>query len=297
MNSALFKIFQILKISGFLFLTLAILLSIYSCNMFENKNFHSKPVARVYDSYLYLSDIENIRDGTLSKDSSELVRQYIENWIKQQLLLQKAKLNLSDEDSYTSIEKHLKDYRTSLIIYAYQKELVKQKMDTVILEDDIQKYYEENNANLILANDILKVKYIQIPIKSPDIHKVKKWCVSDDHEDIKSLEKYCHQFSNSFLLDDKTWVLFESIKSELPENISLDFSNVVKSILTELTDSSNKYLIVVKDFKHKDEIAPIEYERNNIKNILLFKRRRNLINNLEEQVYQDGIKNNSFELY
>ncbi|HIA37320.1 MAG TPA: hypothetical protein EYN89_11465 [Flavobacteriales bacterium] len=270
----------------------------FSCNLFENKTFHSKPVARVHDSYLYLADIEHIiGDGTLSEDSSKMVRQYIENWIRQQLILHKAKLNLSDKQSYASIENQLNDYRTSLIIYAYQKELIKQKLDTIILEEDIQKYYEANNANLVLENNLIRAKYIQLPLAAPDQNKVKQWCVSDDQKDIVSLEEYCHQFSNSFLLDDKSWVMFENIKSELPKEISLNFSDIVKSNFIELTDSINRYLIIVKELKHKDEIAPIEYVKINIKNILLFKRRRKLLDKMEEQVYQDGIKKNSFEFY
>ena len=298
MYSAIFTNFLVTNKSGLLFLAIVLLLSLISCNLFENKTLHSKPVARVHDSYLYFADIEHIiGDGARSEDSSKIVRQYIENWIRQQLILHKAKLNLSDKHSYALIENQLNDYRTSLIIYAYQKELIKQKLDTIILEEDIQQYYETNNANLVLKNDIIRAKYIQIPLAAPDQNKLMQWCVSDDQKDIDSLEEYCHQFSNSFLLNDKSWIIFENIKRELPKEISLDFSNIIKSNLTELTDSINRYLIIVKDFKHKDGIAPKEYEENNIKNILLFKRRRTLLDKMEDQVYQDGIKKNSFEFY
>ena len=211
--------------------------------------------------------------------------------------MDKAKFNLSDKQSYTSIEKQLEDYRTSLIIYAYQKELIKQKLDTSISENDIQKYYDANKANLILEHNILKVKYIQLSLNTPNYKKVKQWCLSEDKKDIDSLEKYCHQFSNSFLLDDKSWILFENLKRELPPPIKIDFQQIAKSDLIELTDSTNRYLIAVEDFKLKDGIAPIEYEKDNIKNVLLFKRKTDLIDKMEEQIYQNGIKNTYFEFY
>ena len=159
MYSKLFKNFQINSKPVLLFSIALLFVSLFACRSLEKRDFEAKAVARVFDSYLYSSDIENIvPDGTNLTDSSRMVRQYIKSWISQQLILDKAKFNLSDKQSYTSIEKQLEDYRTSLIIYAYQKELIKQKLDTVISEADIQKYYDENKANLILEDNILKAK-------------------------------------------------------------------------------------------------------------------------------------------
>ena len=48
-------------------------------------------VARVFDKYLYLKDIrELVPAGTNKEDSVMLVKNFIDNWLKKNLVLQKA---------------------------------------------------------------------------------------------------------------------------------------------------------------------------------------------------------------
>lgn len=298
MYSELFKNFWVNSKYLPFFILAFLLVSVFACNSLTQEDSEDKVIARVFDSYLYSSDVTYLfPEGTNSIDSARMIEQFMESWIRKQLILDKAKFNLSNDQSYTEIENQLEDYRTSLIIYAYQKELIKQKLDTSISLNEIQNYYDENKTNFILEHDILRAKYIQLSLSAPNYQQVKQWCVSDDKEDIDSLEKYCHQFSNSFLLDDNTWILFENLKKEFPQNINISFQDLVQSDFTELNDSINRYLILVKSFKNRDEIAPLEYEISNIKNIILFKRKTDMIDKMEEQVYQNGINNNHFEIF
>ena len=55
-------------------------------------------VAKVYDKYLYLKDIKHIFSQNETKqDSAELARLYINTWIKNQLLLRQAEMNLTPD--------------------------------------------------------------------------------------------------------------------------------------------------------------------------------------------------------
>ncbi|MBL4754836.1 MAG: hypothetical protein JKY52_14725 [Flavobacteriales bacterium] len=269
-----------------------------SCSLFQDDSESSKPVVRVFDTYLYQKDINAlIALGTTPGDSATLVTSYLESWVKQQLVLNKAKLNLSEEETFNSIEKQLEDYRTSLIIYAYQKELVKQRLDTVVSEQEIVDYYRDNANNLILKDDIVRVRYLKISKGAPDLKKARAWCASEEVEDHEALEEYCHQYANSFYLLDKEWILLENLTLELGQEFQGNQEQFKPEALLEVEDSLNLYLIYVLDRIKKDQPAPVEYERKKIIDIILNRRRSELIINMEASAYKEGVRNKYFEFY
>ena len=277
-------------------LVLAIVL--HACSFLQEDAVNSQRVARVFDTYLYKDDIiDLIPLGTSPKDSAILVNSYLESWIKQQLILNKARLNLSEQEVISQMEKQLEDYRSSLIIYAYKKELIKQKLDTTVSNEKIREYYDENGDNLILKEDIIRVRYLKVPKAAPALDSAKKWCSSDMDDDIASLEEYSHQYAKSYLLTEKVWILFDNLKLELGPGFAGKDEELKPGTLYELEDSMNIHLVYVLDFMKKENPAPMEYERENIREIILNRRRNELILKMEASTYQEGISKNYFELY
>ena len=171
----------------------------------------------MFDKYLYESDIQQIVPKNVKgKDSVELVKNYVDNWIRQNLLLHKAEQNLNAEALSISIEKQLQDYRTSLITFAYEKELIRQKLDTNVSEAEIEDYYVKNPQNFQLKNNIIKVLYVKVNKSAPKLSKVREWCQSEKPQDRKLLEDYCYQFAENFYLDDSSWFLFDDLLKEIP---------------------------------------------------------------------------------
>ncbi len=79
----------------FLFLHLFFLL-IGSC---KNVGFNNSEtvLARVYDSYLYASNLEGLVPAAISvADSIAICRNYVDNWINNQLILSQAEKNLTN---------------------------------------------------------------------------------------------------------------------------------------------------------------------------------------------------------
>jgi len=279
-------------------LVLALAGILHACSFFHDESTSSKRVARAFDKYLYTEDIVDlIPMGTSAKDSAILVNSYLESWIKQQLVLNKAKLNLSEQEAIKHMEKQLEDYRSSLIIYAYKKELIKQKLDTAVSDMKINEYYNDNVDNLILKDDIIRVRYVKIPKAAPDLDSAKKWCASELDEDITALEEYCHQYAKSYLLTEKEWILFENLKLELGSGFDSNNQEFEPNMMLESEDSMHVYLVYVLDLIRKENPAPVEYEREKIRDIILNRRRSELILKMEASTYQEGISKNYFELY
>jgi len=152
--------------------------------------------------------------GSSTKDSLELIKKYIDNWVHETLVIQKAESNLSEDKK--NVEKQLQDYRNSLITFAYEKELVNQKLDTVVTQNEIEEYYNNNKANFELRDNIIKVIYIKVNKTAPEMKKVKNWYKSDEPKDKEQLASYCHQFAANFYLDDNSWLFFDDLLKEIP---------------------------------------------------------------------------------
>ena len=77
-------------------------------------------------------------------------------------------------ENQKDFQKQLEDYRKTLIIYSYEKELIRQKLDTNVAQEEIKAFYEENKQNFNLRDDILKVRYLKVAKNAPQIKKIRK---------------------------------------------------------------------------------------------------------------------------
>jgi len=278
------------------FTYIIIVLFLYSCKTESDKDQNRIAIAKANNEYLYTDEIKDIvPQGTVAKDSAELIKKYIDNWIHESLVIQKAENNLNDEQK--NVEKQLKDYRNSLITYAYEKELVKQKLDTIITDSEIEVYYNNNQSDFELKDNIIKVIYVKVDKKAPGIDKLKKWYKSDNLKDKEQLSSYCHQFAANFYLDDTSWLLFDDLLKEIPIQTYNKELFLQNNRFVEVSDALSNYFVNIKGFKIKKSLSPLTFEKENIKNIILNKRKLELITKMKEDVYNDAINNKKIEIY
>lgn len=272
------------------------LLLIVSCTSKKDKDGNREVIARANNAFLYMDNIQDIIPvGTSSKDSLERLSKYIDSWVREALVIQKAEDNLTEEQK--NVEKQLQDYRNSLITYTYEKELVKQKLDTTIGNQEIEEYYNNNRNNFELKDNIIKVVYVKVNKKAPGINKLQKWYKSDIPKDKELLAGYCHQFAENFYLDDNSWLLFDDLLKEIPIQTYNKELFLQNNRFVEVTDSTNSYFLNIKGFKIRNSLSPLSFERENIKNIILNKRKLQLITKMKEDIYNDAANNKKIEIY
>jgi hypothetical protein len=275
-------------------LLIVTVLLLFGCQ--DKKEQDKKPIAKIHDKYLYLSDIENVIPNNKSKEDSILIaKNYIQNWIKNQLLLNKAEKNLPEERK--NIQKQIDEYRASLLIYKYQQQYIDQRLDTVINYEDIEKYYNKNSSNFILDQNLVKVLFIKLPKNSPNINNVEKWYKSNNEEDFSRLEDYCYQYAEKFDDFDNNWVIFNNLISKIDLEIDNKSRYLERNKFIEKKDSVNNYYIKINEYKLKGSTAPLSFVKEKIETLLLNKRKHQLLEKLENDIYNEALNHNEFVIY
>ena len=265
------------------------------CSILDGNN-HEDPVARVFEGYLYPSDISDaIPAGTSSQDSAVLAKRYVDTWVKDELMLHRAEQALTDEQK--DFEKQIAEYPRALLIFSYRQKLLQQKLDTIVRESKVQSYYQENINNFLLGQNVIKGTFIKVPLTAPRIDELRGWSRSNGEDDLDQIEKYCISYADKYSDFNDTWVYFSSIKMQLPMQISQPSSYLRYNRNIETTDSQYRYFLHVSNHLPEGEVAPIEMVSDDITNIILNKRKIEFFQDLEQMVYNDGVTRNQFDIY
>ena len=267
-------------------LLLFLVLGLFSCNFFKQDT--DKLLVTVYGDKLYFSDIQDLISPDLSsEDSLKLIQALCEKWAKEQLLVQKAKINLPLV--LQDVQVQVESYEKSLLIYSYQKELLNQKLDTIVNDDEIESYYEKNKQNFILNDAVVRVNYIQLKKEVPYLWKVQRLFKKEDEESKLSLEDYCYQFADDYYLDD-SWLSVDDIFKVLPDNYTS--RNLYKGKSIEFADDDYYYFLHVKKYISKGIVSPLEMVSNQIHSIIINKRKIDFLKHVEMDLYQNALAKN-----
>jgi hypothetical protein len=253
-------------------------------------------LARVHDEYLYESDLKGITTpGMVVKDSLAITKGYIENWIRQRLVIHQAEKNLSE--AQMDFSRQLENYKNSLIIYEYENALIRQNLDTLITDEEIQNYYDINQQNFLLKDNIIQMQYVKLPLKSKNLNQFKKLLSSNTPDDRNKLSDLCEKQAEDYFLDDQNWLLFSDLLKQIPIKTynQEDFLKNHRDL--EYQDSLFIYLVRFKDFKIKESVSPVSFEKLRIRDIILNKRKIELINRMQDDIYTNARKKNIFEIY
>jgi len=98
-----------------------------------------KAVASVAEEILYEKDLEGLLIGdTSDKDSISIVGSYINNWVRKQLLINKAQEAIDFDE--IELERKVLDYRYALMVHEYEKLKVNESLSFEVPEEEIQQY-------------------------------------------------------------------------------------------------------------------------------------------------------------
>jgi len=265
------------------------------CDFIENKP--DQVLARLGDEFYYKSDlIEIFPTGLSEEDSVIFVKNRINNWAKEKLLFKKALVNLGDKKQ-GDLNQLIESYKNELFSYAYQEKIVKSAMDTFISEQSVREYYNINKLNFKLNQEIINARYLKINSENYNLKDVVKRFKRFKQSDKIFLDSISLQFS-SYYFNDSLWINKDVFFNKLPDINDRLKQNIVKNkLFYRLEDSLELYLINIKNYKLKNDIAPFDFIKSTLKQVLLNKKKLEFISKFENEIIEDALQQNEFEFY
>ena len=254
------------------------------------------PIVEVGDKALTKKELYDAIPDNIPKDDSTIFAQdFLNRWIRSELMLRKAELNLTPREK--DVTKLIDEYRRSLLVHQYQQKMLLQKYSPLLTSVEITEYYEKMTDNFVLNENIVRSVFIIVPRSAPNLKDIRKWYKSDDAEHMVQMEAYCYQNAIKYDISLEKWRPFNELNLLLPRPISRTDRFLMYNHNYETSDSLNYYFLSIKDYKLAKETAQLEHVEDRIKAILLNKKRLDFINKLESDLYEEGLKQKIIEFY
>lgn len=276
---------------------ISVVFCLVSCNLFKKER-EPQAVVRVGEDFLYTSDLDSLVPKNTSKeDSAIIIKNYINRWATQKLLINAAERNI-DDDQKETFNQLIAQYKNDLYTKAYIEKIVQTRVDTVVSEEELKKYYQENKENFKTNSTLVQLRYIHLSKDHPKYSTIKQKFLNFKKEDRKFWQTYQMQFKNS-ALNDSVWVLLDEIYRKVPF-ITPDNRDkyINEGMAYEKTDSlNNVYIVKIKKVINRNQISPFEYLKPTLQQVILNSRKLELIKKFEKEITDDAIKNKDYEVY
>ena len=240
-------------------------------------------LARVNKEYLLRSDIEAIFSAYQSPgDSAMLAQNFIEDWVSRRVFLEMAKKNLLVP--LASFDEQVNQYRAALIVHAYENQLVEELLDTVISRNQLADFFDKVKDNFRLKEDIVRARFVKLPVEvTSGLNEFRQLIQSNKADDLAALEDFCINNSVAFYLDLNHWLSLSDLLRDLPVQNANPENFLRNNFLAEFKDDYFQYFVYIFDHRTVGSVAPLSFEEDNIRNLILIQRKRELINKKRNQ--------------
>lgn len=269
--------------------------ALYGCSQ-EHDHKGKTPLVEVAGEHLYKEDLQAALPLNISKDDSVLFAEhYIKNWVEDVLLFEKAEGNIPDN---AKIAKLVENYRRALIMHTYQEELVSQRLANEISDEEISDYYVKNKELFRTEHPFVKGLFIKVPLHSQDLGSVRNWYKKNNQDAIEKLEKYSLRNAVSYDYFYDRWLPVSDIAAKIPlKALDAEEDYLDKNRNIEVKDTAFCYFLHVEEFLGKDKQRPLDFAKNEIREILINLKRVEFINKVKEELYQRASDRNKINYY
>ena len=245
-------------------------------------------IASIGDTYLYKDEVELMYAVSgQGVDSVRFINDYIERWAVEHLFYDKASENVA---STVDIESMVENYRRGLILSVYQDGLVNQQLVPDISSDDIKEFYDANDRIFEVEEPMIKGLFLKVPDKSPNMGKVRSWCIRRSSEDLERIEKYSlanAAFYNGFL---EEWRTVSEIAALTPLTDYQLNERLKRKEVIEFRQDGYTYFISVDSMVQKGDVKPLEMVTREITELLVNSRRAGFIKEKKRSLYEEALE-------
>lgn len=269
----------------------------FSCRK-HHKEIKSRKLAQVDNKELFYDEVKAVMPAKMSpQDSADFVERYVNSWIRKQLLYQKAEQEAKIDE--TELQQRLEEYRFALLTHEFEKQYIAQRISDTVSEQEVKDFYEKNKQEFELKQNIVKAVFIKlIKTEASQVENIKKMMLSEKAEDKDELLRFCTEKAVSYYLQDSVWIDFDELTQFTPfESIPNKISFLKNNKISQINEREYIYILAIKDYKISEQIAPLEFVKDRIRNMILNQRKALLIKQLEDNLYKEAQKNKRFQIF
>ncbi|MBQ9877452.1 MAG: hypothetical protein IJM29_00920 [Bacteroidales bacterium] len=278
-------------------LLLTALAMLTSCEFISGIIHDDEVVARLGNRKLYKTELDAfIPNGVSAEDSTKLALQYINTWATEQLFSDIAQQQLSKEEQDVSSE--LEDYRRSLLKYRYEQRYVNERLDTVVLSQEIDDYYHSHEDLFVLDVPIVKARFLDIMQDSPNLELIKDKMCSSKIEDLEMADSLAYSSALRYEDGSEKWVDMVTFARNFGTDYGTLLSKAGKDGFIEIPDERGDVKIAyICEMQRVGELAELDYCEDRIKDIIISTRKQTLLSDLERELLSDALDKETLIIY
>lgn len=249
-------------------------------------------VAQVYQYKLYASEVQaGMPTGLSQDDSLAIVRDYIDSWVKEKLVLHEAEKNLTPREK--NFDKEMTEYRNSLLINRYYEKLwQKDTANKPVTDREISNFAHSLDSRYTVDKEIVRVNYVKIQTQNPALARVKEILFDESRrrEEKESLVSLLGD-TIEYLLDDDAWLYLDDLQNEVAFEIDAEKAAGKDEILRiEKAVGDNTVLLVILDYRSQRSVNETKEERAAAGMLLMNERKAEYINRYIQELYDKAVK-------
>jgi len=272
-------------------------LCVSSCNwaerLFHN---HTDMVAKVGPDVLYSYEIAKlIPEGTPASDSLRMVEQYVHSWALNKLLMAKAEKTLPKADKDITAE--VEAFRKDLLTFRYEKYYLEERLDTLVTPDEMQEWYDAHKSEYVTPCSVIKVRVVRVSPKSPYYVEIKERFNAVYGNEVAELEELCYASSEKYTDFGKVWIPATTLASEMGITLSQCESLLNGPSQVETDVDNTHFILFITDRVAPGSVTPLVYNADNIHDLIISKRKQDLLNTLEQDLFEEAIGSKQYKRY
>jgi hypothetical protein len=245
------------------------------------------PLVTVGDNTLYEDEVALILGkAEFTADERDEV---IQEWINTQTAF--MLWDSLSTDRQNLIDLRTRDYKASLILFEMENMWIEARLDTVVKEEELEKYYQDNIQDFLLNDYIVKLLYLKVPALAPDIELARKMFVLNTPSDTAKITQYANQYATSFYFNRDNWISFEDFLKELPVDY-IDVERFVTNKSKKVFEENGYFFFInILDYRLKNTPSPFTYEKERIRSRIILNRKLELRQKAKAH-FETKLKNN-----
>ena len=247
------------------------------------------PVAQVGDNTLTKADII----AAIGSDATtQQMEDFAREWVQQIQMETVIKNRLQNTPKDIALK--VKAYEQTLYLFAYEQQEISKLLDTVVTQQEIEQYYQDNQGEFKLEDYLVEVFFARIERSDKSVNDLEQWYRFSDSTNLEKAADIARLHADPFIWNKGNWIYFEEIERMLPPGSLYHRAGFITGKAKQrFADENFWYFVNVINFR--SGISPLEFETPNIRERILQHRISELRRQIRQEL-QNEISNESVEI-